>query len=345
MTAKTAKTTCKMMTFSAKETVLEESGCVHVAPDDFTWDDLTYTFQTKPYDLSRINADKSKRHAQNRVSGKLDPEYVSQYSFCLKNGDVFPALCVFRDKDGDELVGDGLHTYESLRTIGANEVIGIYLFSHPKAITDVVPRFNVFTTGRGEPMSERMEKAIRSYMAKEKSGESPMPSRKEFAKGFRISEENFNRNYRIAEMKLYLSLNAVDVDNIKEGNAIESIAQVAKIDKEAAIEIANMASTYRLSSKDVAIITDDYLDPSKSSTVKAKSIESHNQRLKISTSNGKSLSKARKRGPEPVFKEALTKLANLAKKVDEAKLKNYMADPLMKTSVMQVKNLLARLSK
>jgi hypothetical protein len=232
-----------------------------------------------------------------------------------------------------------------LISIGATKVIGIYLFSHPNALVDVVPKFNAFTNGRGEAMSERMEKAVRSYMAKEKSGVFPIPSRKEWAKQFRIPEENFNRHYRITEMRLFLSRNDVNVDGIKEGNAIESIAQVAKTDKPAAIEIARLAVHYRLASKDVAVITEDYLDPTKSSAVKSKVIESHNHRLKIATSNGKSVSKARKRGPEPVFKEALTKLANLAKKVDEAKIKNYMADPIMKTAVIQVRSLLARLSK
>lgn len=332
-----------MNTSSVKETVLEECGCQFVSSSDFCWKPYTYTFMTELYDLNRINSVKSREYSQNRLSTKLDPEYVSQYEFAMKNGDVFPALAVFRDEANQELLSDGFHTHAAALRCETTQVKGIYLFSHPYAMTDVSPKFNVLG-GNGVPPSEKIDKAVQLYMLKEKRGD-VMPSRKEWAKGFRINEEKFNWYFRNAETKIELARSGVNVDAIKDGSSFDSISRVRKLDQAASIEIAKLAAQFQLRSKDVEGITADYLNPQYTATEKAGVIEKYRTQYINSTNNGKTLSKARKRGAEAIFKEALTKLANQSQKADEDKLKKYMADPDMRSAVNKIRNLLNRLMK
>lgn len=328
-----------------KEAVLEEEGCRMVAPEQFNWDEeFTYCFQKSDFPRKSINQEKSKIKVQNRVNTKCDQDSVTRYLTGMKKGDLFPALVVFRDESGDILNADGIHTNEGMEQFGVETIQGIYKFSHPDP-KKISALFNIRTNGVGVSLDDVLLTSVTTYMAMEQRGE-PLPSRKEFAEKYRVSEEQFNKKYRQTETRKFLSNNNIAVERIVHGTAIDAIHKVKSYDEAASVKIANLAVDYNTTAKIVENIAKDYLDTTKDSVAKQNVLLKWESDLKRQTNNGKQKpAKGKRKNVEAVFRETLTKLENLSLKSDFSKLTSILVEPSVRKTALEVTSFLNKLLK
>lgn len=338
---------CRMC--PTKDAVLVDAGCVFVSPKEYKGKPFTYTFTNELLDRDKINQTKSRFIVQNRIDGKINEEATARYAASMQLGDIFPAIVLFADEEGDLLKADGNHTDEAMSRVGVEIIEGVYYFSHPDPI-EISGRFNTRTNGVGESLADTLEKAARLYnkqkLEAEEAGIDPIAQNK-WAAQYRISEENFNRYLRVTETKKWVARNSIKVDSIRHNSSFEEIGRVRNIDEQAAIKIAEMAATFELAGKDVTGVVTDWMDPSKNFEDKNDYLKTIYSRFQRQTNNGKQnhARKSRKRPIESLIKESMIKLSTMNKKADLGKLKKLLADKQLAEAANELANFIKTLLK
>lgn len=332
-------TTMKLCVDKKKESVMEDFGCEFVQPSEFNNKPFTYTYTNKPFARSKIDHDRSRTHAQNRVNGKTDPQTVARYQLAMRNGNVFPALVCF-DYEGHTLKADGFHTDEAMQELGVEYVEGIYFFSHPDPF-NVAAAFNT-RSGYGESIADITEKAVRLYNLKKKACEEsdePVPVQADWARLFLLPEEHFNKALRRATTAEFLSFNDIKTDKIKHLQTYEYIHKVRGYDESAAVEIARLVANYQLPAIEVEKIVSGYLDSSKSAEAKKEFLRNAEIRIKRTTNNGKSSNpkgRRKNRSPEQMIKDGLITLSKKLESVDVDKFQKMIGDDSLRTAIVAV---------
>lgn len=335
-----ADTVMEMTAETNREQILEKCGCVMVAPSDYKGDLYTYTYTKEVIDRSDIDQTQSRLYAQNRINGKLDSNVASKYACCLKRGDKFPALVLFKmDNNGRYLKADGNHTDDALRQLGVQKISGVYLFSHPEPFR--VAAILNSKNGFGEDLDDTLERAVADYNLKRKECEDagkPVPTKTSWAQQWGVPDDQFNRACKVKETHTFLAFNAVDTARIKHDKTYEHISRVQRFDGAAAVQIANMAAAYELQAKDVEELVNSYLDNSKTTEDKKGYLANAELEIKKRTNNGKANNatkgqRVKNRSPEVMCKDMTILLAQKLSTVDINAVQNMMSDEKLKDAV------------
>lgn len=232
----------------------------------------------------------------------------------------------------------------ALVELGYTHVKGMYIFSHnePKVVAST---FNARTNGVGEPLKDRIAKAIQLYdelcEKYKKEGNEKVPAKNAFAQKHLIPPKTFTEAYRSSKYKSVFA-EITDVRRIKDNGTFDILGQIRKLDKKSAETAAQITSKLGLRKSDVEELKQEF-ESSATFEQKQEALKRWGEQKKNEHSNGSmSLTVRRNTGAETVFKEVLTKLANKSNSVDESKLKSLIQDPEFRKNVQKIFNMFKR---
>lgn len=117
-----------------------------------------FTF-VESLDLEKIDREASYRN-QARISAPIDEDTVITYAVAMENGDAFPPLVVYQEKENGKYINvDGNHRYGAAQMVGKNRLPS-YVVTNPTPALVSLLTYNANTKhGKPTTLQERLRQA------------------------------------------------------------------------------------------------------------------------------------------------------------------------------------------